>query len=295
LKLTICYVTSRPNNKIEWFFDSLKPQILASDEIDIVVVDLMAHTRDTTNWPSNVKLVEPKPNVWQGRSRVTAKNWWAVSNARNTGLCYCKNEWIVWIDDRCFLAPTWLDAVRHAVYENYAVCGSYEKWWGMEVSGGVITNQGTLSGKDQRASNRGVQNCYGQFWGATYVVPVEWALQINGFEELVDSLGAEDYLFGSMLCNNGFPTKYNPLLKIIEDRTPEEIGPDMLKTDKGVSPNDKSHAALHRFGPLTRTQHPWDLRAIRESVLRGEPFPNTDAFPRHDWYDNQPISAMDEQ
>ncbi|HUV12671.1 MAG TPA: hypothetical protein VMY18_03445, partial [Acidobacteriota bacterium] len=59
--------------------------------------------------------------------------------------------------------------------------------------------------------------------------------------------------------------------------------------DKGVSPNDKSHAALSKFGRLNRTQHPWNLREVREHVLSGGDWPSVSAFPKNDWYDGQPI------
>lgn len=293
MNITLCYITSRPDNRIQWFFDSLMPQIESHDKVQLIVVDLHAKTRDTSKWPNGVELIEPKPTVWQGQFRVTSQDWWAVSNSRNTGLCKATEDYIVWVDDRCVLMPGWLEAVKLAKLSNYAVCGNYEKRTGMVVENGTIVHGGIVTGKDGRDTGRNVvQNCFGQFWGGTYGCPLEWALQLNGFEELVDGLGAEDYIFGNMLLNNGFESKWNPKLKIVEDRTPGEIGPDMRKTDKGVSPKDKSHAALDRFGNLKRTQHPWDLRAIRETVLAGGPFPNTDTFPRHDWFDGEAIALM---
>lgn len=290
--LTIAYITARKQPHIEWFFDSLQNQ---TDKefggIPVVVVD--SYQGELRNLNSElVKHVRPKPNVWQGENRLTKQDWWAVSNARNTALCLCNTDWIVWVDDRCVLMTGWLDAVRAAMKGEYAVCGNYEKRHSMTVENGVIQNGGIITGKDARESH-GLHNCYGQFWGGTYATPTEWALNINGWEELVDGLGAEDYIFGFMLCNAGYMTKYDPALKIVEDRTPGESGPDMKKTDKGVSPKDKSHAALDKFGGLKRAIHPWDIRQIRESVLKGEPFPGIEAFPKEDWYDGQPIEQFD--
>ena len=63
--------------------------------------------------------------------------------------------------------------------------------------------------------------------------------------------------------------------------------------DKGVSPNDKSHAALRRFGTQHRTEFTPDLRARRDLIARGEPFPVPDpAHDWRDWYDGQPIRDM---
>lgn len=124
-------------------------------------------------------------------------------------------------------------------------------------------------------------------------MPLEWALNVNGFEELVDGLGAEDYMMGMMLSNAGYTAKYDPRIKVIQDRTPGECGPVMPKTSKERFPNDKEdkgHKAIERFGTQKRTSHVWNLREIREKVLRGEPFPPSSMGPRLDWFDNLPIA-----
>lgn len=297
--ITIVYVTSRTQPRFHWFIDSLKPQVKEGDRIDLVLVDSghLMHTNDFIDMAGTrfrITSCTPKPNPWQGKYRLTREDWWAVSNARNTGLCLAETDYIVWVDDRCVLAPTWLHSIREAGRLNYAVCGSYEKWHGMVVEKGVITVQGTLSGKDSRGGGRGAIDCNGQFWGGTLGCPVEWALGINGFEELCDGLGAEDYIFGMMLKNSGFTTKYDPELKIIEDRTPADSGPTMKKTDKGVSPNDKSHAALYRFGRAKRANnYGFSIAETRQDVLAGGPWPMFDPdIVWKDWYDGQPISEM---
>lgn len=126
-------------------------------------------------------------------------------------------------------------------------------------------------------------------------MPLEWALQINGFEEHCDGLGSEDYIMGMMLANNGYPVKFDPRIKIIEDRTPEEAGPVMKRSSKERFPNDpidKGHRAIFCFGDQKRASHQWNLREIRERVLKGEPFPHHGGQPDRDWYDGQPLAEM---
>ena len=129
------------------------------------------------------------------------------------------------------------------------------------------------------------------FFGCTSAAPLEWALAINGYEERMDGLSFEDVIFGLMLTNAGYPLRYDPRMKIIEDRTPAELGTPPRRTDKGISPNDKSHAALQQFGSLKRAGHQWDLRAVRAKVLAGEPFP-IPTGPTTDWYDGQPLAEF---
>ena len=79
-------------------------------------------------------------------------------------------------------------------------------------------------------------------FGCTFALPLEWALQMNGFEEGCDGLSMEDVIFGLMLKNNGFRIDYDPQMRMIEDRTEGEISAGHgvgrrfeARQDKGVS------------------------------------------------------------
>ena len=306
-RLTIAYCTSRKEPKIRWFFDSLARQV-ERFQPQIIVVDLfnqepmdrgeLMYDGLTSCWDGMMTLADPKPTVWQGHQRLTKEDWWAVSNSRNTALCLARGDYIVWVDDRCLLSPTWLQATTEAMLGNYAVCGTYEKRHGMKVENGVMTDGGILNSEDGRKAQARGQICRapGQwFFGGTLGCPVEWALQVNGFDECMDSLSAEDCLFGMHLENNGFKIMHDPNLKIIEDRTPGECGPDMKRSSKEKHPKDvtdKGHEAFRRFGRLKRASHHWDLRAIRESVLAGNQFPGVESCPKTDWFDGMEIKLM---
>lgn len=247
--------------------------------------------------------IQPKPNVFQGEHRLTPVDAWAASNARNSGICLCEQPTIAFCDDRCVLTPHWLDSIRESISGNYIVAGAYQKRIEMTVAGaGAILHGGTITGEDAREhyvnqhwGGKYPVDCPGEWlFGCTLALPLEWALAVNGYEELMDGLGAEDVVFGHMLKNNGYPMKYDARMKIVEDRTPSECGPVMFKTSKEKHPHDKTdkgHAAMRRFLPLKRTEHQWDLRAVRASVLRGEPWP-IPTGPTHDWFDNQPLSEF---
>jgi hypothetical protein len=297
--LTIAYTTARSEPMMEWFRDSLKNQLSneESERVDIITVDLLAGEK--TRWDKinpvrmcSVTHCEPKPNVWQGAHRITKSQWWAKSNALNTAICLAKGEWFATIDDRSVLMPGWLSAIKRAMRGEYAVCGSYEKRSGMTVENGAITNPGTLIGEDPRKKQvksslwKIVGDNYsggGKWFGCTNALPLEWALQVNGYDESCDGMRYEDTVFGGMLAENKCPVKYDPAMAIVEDRTPG-FDVTVKSMDKGVSPKDKSHALLKRVQGKKQATHHWNLRESRERVLRGEPFPVPDQ-PTTDWFD----------
>lgn len=301
-RLTVAYVTARQEPNFQWFFDSLANQLGPHDKVKVIIVDLLADKRNQEAYEKHgleVRWVEPKPTVWQGKHRITKQDWWAMSNARNTAFCLCETEWIACLDDRCVLLPSWLDAVKLAIAGNYIVVGSYEKRSNMLVERGFIKGFEKLIGTDKRleTSPKLMRNCpHSWFFGCTFALPLEVALKINGFEEGCDGMSMEDVIFGLNLRNAGYHITFDPNLRMIEDRTEGEIssghsmGGVMRRTDKGKSPDDKTHAALKRFGVLKRTEFTADLVGLRDYYRAKKAWPPLPISERTDWYDGQPIS-----
>lgn len=305
--LTVCYITCRKNHQFEWFMESLCSQIRDGDEVHVIQVNEHQGVSETLPPPKvvsppkwsavkSIRYVCPKPSVWRGKYRLTKEPWWAISNAKNTGICLCETEWYATVDDRSVLVPTWLEAVKLAMQNNYVVAGAYEKVHNLKVENGVILSYDKPGdGMDFRYPKNGrlhPQMIGGNsFYGCTGALPMEWCLEVNGFDETCDSLGLEDCLFGSMLDNLGKPFFYDPRMKLVEDRTPSELEPPPLRTDKGVSPNDRSHMLKRNLENLKRASHEWDLRTIREKVLKGGEFP-IPSGPIVDYFDGERLQDM---
>lgn len=291
MSLTVAFITSRKEPKIEWFFDSLARQA-GSEFMNVIVVSPYDLPSDFDT--GTFVLTKPKPTIWQGEHRITKEDWWAKSNAHNTAICLCQTDFIAFVDDRCVLTPIWLQCVKEAMEGNYAVCGSYEKRSGMKVENGEIIDYGECLGVDTR-TQFGYPVPTADWYGGSCALPLEWCLEVQGYNEsYCDSLGLEDCMFGQTLKNSGFPMKFDSRMRIIEDRTPSEIEGALKRADKDVhlGQRAKSWGVVRALRNEKTSQNPFDIRNMRARVLNGEPFPPPTGAPL-DWFDQQPIKEME--
>jgi len=304
MNLSVILITNRYEPHVEWTLDSLLPQFHKGERPEIIVVAPPYVKRPSIN-PPCVRWIEPKPCIWSGPHRITKTDWWSICNSRNTGICLAKNEWLAFIDDRSVFLPGWVDCVREAMAGEYVVAGTYQKVTDMVVENGKVVRSKPCEGRDARLdyvekywmppphSMRPPFKAPGEWtYGCSTVVPLEWALRVGGYDETCDGSGGEDYIFGLMLQNHGFPIYYDPRMVMVEDRTPGQTGPVSVRKDKGVSPNDKSHKLLETLRVLKHAKLPADLRGIRAMVQAGKGFP-APTSPHFDWYDNQPIKDFE--
>jgi hypothetical protein len=320
MSLTIAYISARRNNRIEWFFDSLAKQVKKLQEHVIVVdhfenefgrseeifhkfaksftVPLHIEHEEKGNVPSKFFThVEPKPNVWSGDHRLTKENWFSVASSRNSAICLCRTSHIAFVDDLSVLCPGWWQAAQEAVAGSYIGLGAYRKVNNLLVENGeIIEFTATDAGIDDRLKrvDKDVSECDGGWlYGCSFVAPLEDLLEVGGFPEFCDSLGGEDYCLGIALRNAGKHLKFDRRMMTLESEELHFVEPAMKRTDKGVSPNDKSHAALRiaQGSVYYPNYYEGGIRALRDHVLAGNPFPIVQ-IPTHDWFDGQPISEM---
>ncbi len=301
-------ITGRAEPRAEWLLDALATQAKAGDDLDVIVIDL--HNRTTNElgiggaWRTQgripVRVAPPKPTIWQGPHRVTACDWWAKANAINTAIVLARRDYIAFVDDRCVPGPKWLEAVRGGTLTRSSVlCGSYDR-----------LENGRVAAVDNRRTHspEGRINCGGSWlYGCTWAAPLEYLLGVNGAEEGTDGLGAEDSILGLNLANARRRLDFVPSMFVALERSAEfsqginghavspAPAPTPKRTDKGVSPHDKSHASLARFGKGKRTDPTLtpNLTELREKIRTGGAFPIPDPTRLwRDWYDDELISTM---
>lgn len=319
--ITICWLTNRKGCLFNWFADSLHLETVGDyTAIKVLAVDYWAQDVDgwtesdvakrksefraLTKAPDFVH-VPPKPTVWQGKYRLAKINYFAASNARNTGLCLAPDGYVVFVDDLSVLLPGWLDQVREAAKNGWVACGTFRKVLRLEVEDGIVKGfYDHPSGHDPRFRDKPGDDLIptggGHAFGCSIGMPVESLLSINGYDEDADSMGGEDYLAGLMLERTGAPLMFCRRMATLESEElhfVEKPFARIIKKQIPVSESfpDSSHAILSWVASAKRNQAPnyQNMRDTRQLVLSGKPFPKIQC-PEHDWRDGQPIREMDQ-
>ncbi len=296
--LSICYLTSRLDPKIEWFLDYMDIHDPACS-IKVIVVDFFADQR-TLNIPRPDRILHhtvPKPTVWQGKHRFTKEDWFAASNGRNTALLLCPDGYIAYIDDLSIPSPDWLNRVRLAHTQNYTVFGSYKKVKNLVVDKGRIVSF-TDFATDNRLSQRStVGDCSGEWlYGCSLAGNVNTFLSVGGWPELCDGLGFEDCIMGIALGNRGHNLKYDPAMLTYESEELHHVGPVFKRSSKEKHPHDstdKGHRALELARRSKNFPNHFDggIAKVRQDCLAGKPFP-IPTEPQVDWHDGQLLKDM---
>jgi glycosyltransferase involved in cell wall biosynthesis len=312
---SICYITSRKNPLWDWFIDSLDSQTTQEEkdtDIELIFVDRLVdgdneaiaerkqQLHDAVRKRFRFEHVPPKASVWQGSHRVTSQDWFAASNARNTGVVRALGEFIVFADDLSVLAGTWWAAIKDARADNKVTCGAYQKMRSMKVeNGNILFSEAYPGGVDNRLRHSQGSDpvpCKGNWlYGCSFACPTEFLLAVNGSDEACDGMGFEDCILGIRVANQGYEFQYDRRMMTYESDEHHHLDAVMRRTDKGTSPNDKSHAMLKLAEATTYAENshfgPDGIRGLKKVFMdTGEiPLPSG---PTHDWYDGQSIAEM---
>lgn len=316
--ISIIYSTNRKDPRFEWFLQSLINQTTDLDRsnIEVIFIDYCKSQRMPVENTSGLKIIHahPKPNIYQGPMRKTTGEYFSPSSARNTGILLSSGEYLVFVDDVSVLMPGWWDAVKRNANRKIIVSGSYQKHFDMIVSCGVIVSSRSHDmGKDSRwemGSNEPVKLYGSILFGCSLGIPADAILAVNGFDELCDSIGGEDYHLGMRLNNAGFQVYYDRSMMTVES---EELHnqPYLMKREDRVLPPDQYMERLRYYGVQKRhIDGNWDSSHMIIDILYGSkqkwtignnysiikdrphkmlfPMPQTD---KH-WFDNKPLNEM---
>lgn len=261
--------------------------------------------------------VAAKPNPWNGRYRVTrGAQHSAMSSARNTGIVYATKPYIVFVDDACVLTEKWWGAVQEAARAGLVVAGAYRKDWNMIVRDGVlIESRSDPNGIDCRwergDDSRPVRIGGGELFGAGTGAPRELLVKLNGFDELCDPVGGEDYHLGLRIEWSGVAIHYCREMLVVESEELHRQPP--VVTRHGKSTDSATYMRrLREFGVRERsTNGPCDISHLILDVLYGTQSLTTfgnyyslatiteddlqdtiQRFPRRHWFDQQPLAEF---
>lgn len=308
--IAICYCTARRNSRVEWAVAALQRQLSEPRHLDLNVQFIIISHHSDLPLPtipsrlSRFRFLQPMPNPWTGPFRVTRSDCFSPAVFRNTALCAADAPYIALLDDLSVPQPTWLDAVRNSMDHGRVTAGAYRKVKQLKVVDGIAESyEDYPPGTDNRlAHTNGLPIQCGGNWmyTASIAMPVEVLISVGGYcAEISGAMGFEDVLTGIALQNAGHPCWYDPKMLTLESEEAHFEEKPFFKTDKGVSPQDKSHAALRMVQNgmkyFENAMPPGGLRKVREDFLAGKgwPWPHPHAVqPRNDWFDNQPLSEV---
>jgi glycosyltransferase involved in cell wall biosynthesis len=238
--ITFIYITCRNDPKLEWFVDSLCNQ-KDNTPIQLVFVDYSLQF-DETRKELFSKIVRDrvdfihvpsKPSPVQGKYRLTSKNYFSAGSARNTGICYAKYDYIVFVDDTSVMTDGSFAEVVECAHKNIVVGFGYEKLWEMVVTNGnLISCRSEKGGIDSRW-NQGTEfrEIHGsQLYGYS-ASPLSVILQVNGYDEICNTLGYEDLHYGIMVSKLKIPVYYNRKVVFYESEELADQGDVFTRRD----------------------------------------------------------------
>jgi hypothetical protein len=325
--LTITYLTMRRQPRFDWFCDSLASQASSAEleQLDVVVVDTTlwweatearyALLQNAVGGRFPVRHLPPKDSPYQGPHRLTQNDYFCASSVRNTAIGVARGDYIVFVDDVSVLMPGWFDRVRAAAASGYIVLGSYQRHCRMVVDRGQLASSERIWLDSRWSLGSDVQPVpmYGSgLYGPSFGAPLEALLEVNGHDELCDTIGQEDCHLGLRLERAGWPLYYDRRMLTIESEELHSQPYRLTRLDRVLSPRryldklrefgvthrstdglpDASHLMLDIFHGSTITAsllNPYDLRQVRQN---GGLFPIPYLQPTTYWVDDSPLNEL---
>jgi hypothetical protein len=296
--ISFIYTTCRKNPKFDWFIDSLYNQVVEEkfdcSNIEIVMVDFELQydesrkevMKQIVNNRFKFTHVEPMPSPWQGKYRLTSRDCFSASLARNTGICYVSNSYLCFVDDLSVLEPGSFKHIIEYANQNIVVAFGYKKVWDLDVENGkIIHKRETPAGIDSRWNQGEDYRKIGgsQLFGYS-ASPLSVLLSVNGYDEICNSIGGEDYHYGMRIEKLNIPIFYSKKVVFNESENLADQGNVFLRRDPLLETNHynsllEKYGVNHRWVPNARTDishFVLDLLTRNKSWAEGNNYTLTD-------------------
>jgi hypothetical protein len=281
--ISFVYSTFRKDCLIEWFVSSLEREARSCKfrpgAVELIVVDAQLWGEDPGARREEVQRavrgrfklihVAPKPSAYQGPARLTKKgNYFSGANPRNTGLAYASKPYVALIDDLSIMMPGSLRHLLQACAEKRVVTFAYEKVWDLSPDGSSCTHK--PEGRDARwpiGKDDAFVSIHGTAMCGYASAPLEALLKVNGYDQVADGIGGEDYHLGYRLQKAGYPIWYHRGIMFYESE------------DHAVSTG-----AIRRRSPMTKEDYESKMKLFKIPRRWKEPDP-ADNDPQYftDW------------
>ncbi len=323
MNISIIFISCRKDAKLDWFCDSLFRQLTPDLNIQLIYIDYWHGQRDIVvpNKPiHNFEFlhIPPLPSPCQGKHKLTSSDWFSATIMRNTGLVFALHPYCVFCDDLSILQPEWITAIKEAAQGRYVIQGAYRKDKSMIVENGVIVSSESDGVDSRMRFSRGIKTkghadwCYGNIG-----LPLDMALEVNGWDELCSIISYEDVQLGIRLnklkANFVYDTRMLSVesseLHFVEGNYFQRIDPEISQTDYinvlknfGCAyerPHNGRHDASHAMLTITKQKtykanwNPYDLRELRRKRESGQKITVEDMkFRTLFWFTGQPLNEM---
>jgi len=151
----------------------------------------------------------------------------------------------------------------------------------------------------------------GQLFGASIGAPRELLVSLNGFDELCDSIGGEDWQLGLRLVHAGATILYDRSMQTVESEEHHRVGLPLRREDPELEPGDYM-ARLREFGVTRRVvERRHDSSSMVLDIVLGTRSSGTHGnyywlpalaprdlpatvgrFPRTRWFDGRALESL---
>ncbi len=213
VKISVICVTKRVDNKLEWAIECLNRQRFPHNEFEYIIVDGLWDKRkgkfekmaNDIGVDFDVIHIPDKPTRWAGKRP-------AIANARNTGLIFADKDskYIIHHDDCCKFGSDWIGNHMKWLDNGYFCASSWIGCRGIDAFGKCIEGDLGLEYRSTVVKDPCIMNA-GWFYCQNSSYPLEWALDVNCFDEMYDGeIGQEDISLGIRMQRNGHSMIFDP-------------------------------------------------------------------------------------